>query len=153
MSGRNYLDNEEIVKELTAYKESGTIIDGKFSGGIVSERLGEMLQIIARNFSSKGSFASYTWRDDMISDAVYTCVKYMHNFKEKEKNPNAFAYLTTITRNAFLNYIKKQKKHSEIKDVCHKRAHYLDDESFILKGINYELLRPEKRKRRKKVEK
>lgn len=147
---RNYLDNEEILKEITDYKKSGKMVEGKFIEGRPSERLGEMIQLIAQNYSSKGSFASYTWREDMVSDAVYVCLKYMHNFREKEgEKPNPFAYLTTIIYRAFLNYIKKQKKHSEIKDICYKRVDMLDDENFISKGINYELLRYEKRKRRK----
>lgn len=146
----NYVSNEEILKEITDYINSGEYIDGKFVGGKISERLGEIIQAIAENFSNKGSFASYTWREDMVADAVFTCVKYIHNTDLNKPNP--FAYITTIIRNAFINYIRRQKKHSDIKDICYKRHHCLDEETYIIKGINYEILRPEKRKRRKKKE-
>lgn len=111
--------------------------------GFLSEELGAMLLQIAKNYSNKGSFSNYTWKDDMIAEAVFTCVKYLHNFDPlKQKRPNPFAYITTIVHHSFLNYIRKQKKHSEIKDICHKNVSILDEEiGYTIKGINYQLLR------------
>ena len=110
---------------------------------------------IATNYSNKGNFASYTWKEDMISEAVMTCLKYKHNFKpEKFEKPNPFAYFTTVIHNAFINYIRKQNKHSEIKDICYKKAHILDEDKFhfTAKAIDYRDLRkydkPAKRKKK-----
>lgn len=133
---RHYVNNKEMLEELIEYKKTN----------VISPELGKMLLAIANNYSNKGSFINYTWREDMVADAVLTCVKYIHNFNpDKSKNP--FAYFTTVCRNAFLNFIKKQKKHSVIKDVCYRNSYVLQerDKGFFLtlKGIDYEIFKEE----------
>ena len=149
---RYYVRNKDLLPKVEEYKESG----------VISEELGKMVFQIATNYSNKGSFASYTWREDMIMEAVLTCFKYMHNFDPtKQKQPNPFAYFTTIIHNAFINYIRKQNKHSEIKDICYKRAFVLDEDlsgvHYTAKGIDYKMLRqfdgPRKVKVKKKAKK
>jgi len=127
-----YVTNGELLPEIIKYKESG----------IMSEELGIMITDIAQNYSKKGSFFGYTWRDDMISEAILTCVKYLHNFNpDKQKTPNPFAYITIICHRAFVNYIKKQKRHSSIKDICYKNEYMLEKEDTYIKGIDYTILK------------
>jgi DNA-directed RNA polymerase specialized sigma24 family protein len=127
-----YVKNKDLLPEIRKYKATK----------VISDELGSMILQIARNYSNKGNFANYTWKEDMIGDAVLTCVTYLHNFNpDKSKNP--FAYITTICHNAFLNFIKKQKKHGDIKDICFKGYQIIMDEAYILKskGINYAILK------------
>ena len=108
--GKNYVNNADLLVEICDYK----------TNGFMSEKLGEMLLAIANNFSSKGNFASYTWREDLVADGVLTCIKYLKNF-DPAKSSNAFAYITQIYYHSFLNYIKVQNKHSEIKDHLYQK--------------------------------
>lgn len=147
---RYYVRNKDLLPEVLIYRETGNI----------TEELGRMVMQIASNYSNKGSFASYTWKEDMIGEAVLTCFKYMHNFNpEKFERPNPFAYFTTIIHNAFINYIRKQNKHSEIKDICYNRVNILDEDKFHFtpKAIDYTQLKkydkPVKRKRKKTTKK
>ena len=142
MTSRYYVTNKELLPEIIEFKKTG-----KMSG-----ELGRMLLAIATNYSSKGSFAGYTWREDMVSDALLTCVKYLHNFDpDKQKYPNPFAYITMICHNAFVNYINKQKRHSKIKDICYKQSHLLEEENFYtVTAINYEKLVDGKKKKKRK---
>lgn len=115
MSKKNYVNNADLLIEINDYKITG----------VMSEKLGEMLLEIANNFSRRGNFASYTWREDLVADGVYTCIKYLKNF-DTTKSSNAFSYITQIYYHAFLNYIKTQNKHSDIKtrlyeDMMEKR--------------------------------
>jgi len=134
-----YVKNKDLLPEMVRYKETGKI----------SEELGTMILAIATNYSNKGSFYNYTWKDDMIMEGVSTVLRYMHNFDpKKQKNPNPFAYFTTIIHNAFINFIRKQKKHSKIKDVCYKNYKTMEESEgaweaylFTIKGINYQLLK------------
>lgn len=133
---RYYIRNKDLLHELKKYKESG----------VIEEKLGLMIRQIAINYSNRGNFASYTWKEDMVSDAILICFKYMNNFDpEKQKNPNPFSYFTTIIHNAFVNYIKKQKKHSDIKDICYKQCYLIDEENslyhYAIKGIDYQIMR------------
>ena len=110
MSKKNYVNNRDLLIEISDYK----------TNGVMSEELGRMLLEIANNFSSRGSFAGYTWREDLVADGVLTCIKYLKNF-DTEKSSNAFSYITQIYYHAFLNYIKMQNKHSDIKSILYDR--------------------------------
>ena len=135
--GKKYpVTNEELMPLIFEYRRTG----------LVSEELGRKLLQIARNLSNLGSFHGYTWKEDMVSDGVLTCIKYMYNFDPmKYGKPNPFAYFTSVIRNAFLNYIKGQKTHSKIKDWCYKRCNDLDveehDKHFKLVAIDYTILK------------
>lgn len=133
MAKAYYVKNSELMPHIYEFMESGK----------VSEELGAMILKIATNYANKGSFYGYTWKDDMVAEAVMTCLKYMHNFNPmKQKRPNPFAYLTTIIHNSFLNYIRKQKKHSKIKDICYNNCHLIDNEEmYYVKGIDYQIMR------------
>lgn len=105
-----YVDNEELAIEIARFKESG----------VMSEKLGDQILKIAKNYATKGSFSGYTWKEDMIGAAVLTCVRYLKNFDvKKQEKPNPFAYITTICKNAFIACIREHKKHSFIKDALH----------------------------------
>ena len=54
------------------------------------------------------------FREDMISDGIENCVKYINNF-DPERSTNPFAYFTQIIHYAFLRRIQKEKKQLEIK--------------------------------------
>lgn len=126
-----YVKNVDLLREIKNYKETGKM----------SEELGGMILKIASGYANKGSFGGYTWKADMISEAVLTTCKYLHNFDLERAN--GFAYITTITHRAFLNYIKKQKRHSYIKDSCLKNADLflqLEEMQFGSKAINYSLM-------------
>ena len=130
-----YVKNEEILPHIYQYRETGKI----------SEGFGEILLSIANNYACKGSFHGYTWKQDMVSEAVLTCIRYMHNFDPiRQKKPNPFAYFTMIIHRSFLTYIRKQKKHSKIKNElyeCYSADSFADEFCDDVKGINYEKLK------------
>jgi DNA-directed RNA polymerase specialized sigma subunit len=118
----NYVENDELYKEIVAYSKEYKNYKSKIDDGdmnisrpSISPELGFMIREISENLAKKGNFAGYTWKDDMIQDGCLACVLYIHNYKPEY--PNAFGYVTSICARAFINHIKKQKKHSLIKDV------------------------------------
>lgn len=124
----NYVNNKEIMAEMILYKETGKI----------SDRLGEMYFLICSNLSQKSSFCNYTWREDMVADAVLTIVKYGKSF-DPEKSNNPFGYISKIAKNAFIAYIKKQNRHSDIKQSLFDNKHLIDEDSFYsYQSLNYE---------------
>ena len=100
-----------------------------------------MLLTIANKYSSKSNFYGYTWKDDMVSEAVCTCIRYLRNFNP-EKSTNAFAYVTQIIKNAFKLVIIENNRHGIIKDKCHRGfGAYQEENGFIGYGqlaLNYE---------------
>lgn len=130
--GEHYVTNNDLLAEIIKFKK-----DGK-----MSETLGKQLLTISAHYSTKSNFSGYTWKQDMISESVFTCVKYLKNFNP-EKSTNAFAYVTQIIKNSFKLYITDQKKHSKIKDVCYKGYELYQAENreviqYSQKSLNYE---------------
>ena len=74
---------------------------------------------IAEGLSHKANFIRYTYREEMVMDAVENCLKAISNYNleaaTRTGKPNAFAYFTQITWFAFLRRITKEKKQQDIK--------------------------------------
>jgi hypothetical protein len=76
--------------------------------------IAESINKIAHGLSFSSNFINYTYKDEMIGDAIvkmYTAVKNKKFNVDSEYNP--FSYFTTIAFHAFINRIKKEKKHTE----------------------------------------
>jgi DNA-directed RNA polymerase specialized sigma24 family protein len=136
----HYVRNKDLIPQIEDFNKSGQI----------SEELGRMLLLIAKNLSNKGNFINYTWKEDMIQEAVLTCCKYLKNF-DLEKSKNPFAYITTICSHAFVNYINKQKRHSDIKDTLFHNRCDMDDEAspYRYKAIDYTVMSNDTKKLKK----
>ena len=74
---------------------------------------------IAEGLSHKANFIRYTYREEMVMDAVENCLKAIGNYNleaaTRSGKPNAFAYFTQITWYAFLRRIAKEQKQQDIK--------------------------------------
>ena len=88
--------------------------------------LSTALKNIAYGLGNKSNFINYTYKEDMIGDALvkmYTALKNKKFNVDSEYNP--FSYFTTIAFHAFINRIKKEKKHHETltnyKEIVYER--------------------------------
>ena len=74
---------------------------------------------ICEGLSHKSNFVRYTYREEMVMDAVENCLKAIENYNleaaTRTGKPNAFAYFTQISWYAFLRRIQKEKKQQDIK--------------------------------------
>lgn len=78
---------------------------------------------ISHKLSYAPNFINYSFKEEMISDALYDCVRFADRFKLKyiskktgnEETGNAFSYITTICYNAFIRRIDKEKTQNYIK--------------------------------------
>lgn len=74
---------------------------------------------ICEGLSHKHNFIRYTYREEMVMDAVENCLRAIENYNieaaTRSGNPNAFAYFTQIAWYAFLRRIAKEKKQQDIK--------------------------------------
>lgn len=100
----HYVNSEDFKRELKNYYDTD----------VMTEILGVYIKKIATGLSYSTNFINYTYKDDMIGDALikmYSAVKNKkYNF---DSNSNPFSYFTTIAFHAFINRIKKEKKHHE----------------------------------------
>jgi DNA-directed RNA polymerase specialized sigma24 family protein len=99
-----YINPKEFKDSLQVY----------YTTDVMTDDLAENIKKIAYGLSYNPSFINYTYKDDMIGDALikmYAALKYKkYNF---DNNSNPFSYFTTIAFHAFINRIKKEKRHHE----------------------------------------
>ena len=126
-----YVNAKEFTAALVKYYESGT--------DDVGEELGTYIFKIATGLSYAPNFINYTYKEDMVGDAIYKMLLAVRNKKfdiTSEYNP--FSYFTTIAFHAFINRIKKEKKQREIvseyQEVVYDELTSNGDLSVLIKG-------------------
>lgn len=86
---------------------------------VVPDYIAQCFLRISEGLSHKANFIRYTYREEMVMDAVENCLKAIRNYNldvaTRTGKPNAFAYFTQITWYAFLRRIAKEKKQQDIK--------------------------------------
>jgi hypothetical protein len=106
-----YIDKEEMMDELNAYKDTG----------VISEKLGDMFLKLAIRYTSKPNLSGYTYRDDMIASATSRMVEQIGKFNVDHPARNPFAYFTMLTYRQVITYIAKEHRYTGIKkSVRHK---------------------------------
>lgn len=127
---KHYINNQDFMKSLMDYKK--LCADAKKDNKpqpIIPNYIGECFMKIAEGLSHKPNFINYTYRDEMISDAIENCLMYFDNF-DPEKSSNPFAYFTQIVYYAFLRRIQKEKKQLYVKYKSTELQGILDANEF-----------------------
>lgn len=111
----HYVNNSDLLKALLEHRKLVRMAKKeKHETPVLSEYIGTCFLKIADHLARKPNFMAYSFREDMISDAVENCIQYVGNFNPaKSKNP--FAYFTQIIYFAFLRRISKEKKQLYVK--------------------------------------
>ena len=111
----HYVNNKEFTAAVAEH--NAAVVLAKEEGRTppqMSNYIGECIYKISTRLSTRPNFINYTYRDEMICDAIENCIQYIRNFNI-EKSNNAFAYITQICYYAFLRRIQKEKKQVFIK--------------------------------------
>lgn len=127
MAKNHYIDNKVFLEEMTKYRTAVEIAkeQGKPKPEI-PRFAAEAFMKIAENLSHKPNFLSYSFRDEMVADAIENCVRYASNFDPK-KSSNPFAYFTQVTYYAFLRRILKEKKELYVKYKVTEHSGIMDE--------------------------
>lgn len=112
---RNYINNKDLYENMVEYRI--LLLEAEQNGTQkpkVTEYIGKAIMLICTNLAKKPNFSGYTYKQDMISDAIMDCLSAVDNFDPNKTN-NPFAYFTQIAWNAFIRRIHKEKKQTYIK--------------------------------------
>lgn len=115
MKKNDYIDNDLFRKEICIYREKyyQSLEKGTLKPQL-SNYLAECFIKIATNFSYKHYFIGYSYREDMVGDAIEICVRFAHKYNPELSN-NPFSYFTQAVYNSFIQRIKKEKNQQNIK--------------------------------------
>jgi DNA-directed RNA polymerase specialized sigma subunit len=117
-SDKIYLSNADLTAAVSDWVRGGT-------DKPIPNQIGIYLMLLVNRYGTNKNYSGYSYLEEMKSEALLTCIKYMHNFNP-EKSNNAFAYFSMIIDNAFKMYLKKEKtqhkiKYDQLDKVMHER--------------------------------
>ena len=111
----HYADNKVIYPVLKEYVEQyrkaekeGTELPR------ISNRLGKVIKDIADGLALRPNFSGYSYIDEMKSDGIIDCMKYIHKF-DYEKYDKPYSYINRIIWQAFVRRIDREKKEQYMK--------------------------------------
>ena len=117
----HYVNNKDFTQAVVDY--CGVVKKARKKGDddpIVPNYIAESLLRMCEGLSHKSNFVRYTYREEMVMDAVENCLKAIENYdinaETRTGKPNAFAYFTQIIWYAFLRRIQKEKRQQDIKE-------------------------------------
>jgi len=116
----HYVNNAEFSQAVVEYVEKvQEAKKNKQQLPIVPDYIAQCFLRISEGLSHKSNFIRYTYREEMVMDAVENCLKAISNYNleaaTRTGKPNAFAYFTQIAWYAFLRRIAKEKKQQDVK--------------------------------------
>jgi DNA-directed RNA polymerase specialized sigma24 family protein len=122
----HYVDNKALYEALVTWqKETRKAHRKKLPKPPLPDFVAECMMKMANRLSQKAGFVNYTYREDMVGDALESCLRYIHNFNPA-KSTNAFAYITQIIHNAFIRRIQKEQKQLYVKMRIVDNADFTD---------------------------
>ena len=116
----HYVNNKEFSLAVVDHVKAVNVAEAKDEiPPKVTDYIATCFMKISEGLSHRPNFVRYTYRDEMVMDAVENCLKAIRNYKietaTRTGNPNAFSYFTQICFFAFIRRITKEKKQQEIK--------------------------------------
>jgi len=134
----HYINNKEFSLAVVEYvKDVNEARERKETTPIVTDYIARCFLKIAEGLSHRPNFVRYTYREEMVMDAVENCLRAIGNYDittaTRTGNPNAFSYFTQICFYAFVRRITKEKKQQEIKA---KFIEKMGIEDFIEMGMD-----------------
>ena len=116
----HYINNKEFSLAVVEYVTNKNKLEkeGKETPK-VTNYIAQCFLKISEGLSHRPNFVRYTYREEMVMDAVENCLKAISNYNietaTRTGKPNAFSYFTQICYFAFIRRITKEKKQQDIK--------------------------------------
>ena len=112
---KNYVNNKELLAHIIKRRTENAL---RLAEGLdtlpIDNYLGFVIMEIAKRLSYRPNFINYSFKDEMIGDAIENGLKVIDNF-DPAKSSNPFAYITQIMWNAFIRRILMEQKQQKIK--------------------------------------
>ena len=100
----HYVNSKEFYEQIKEY----------YRTEIIPDELADSLNKIATGLGYATNFINYSYKDEMIGDAVLKMWSALKNKKfNVDTGNNPFSYFTTIAYHAFINRIKREKKYRD----------------------------------------
>lgn len=116
-----FVNNTDLQAHLLDYHNKLKLsIENGTPEPIPSDTIGKAILLICNNLAKRFNFFAYTYKDEMIDEAVIHCVAAIKKF-DPYKYDKPFGYFTRIAWRAFLKIITKEGAHTTLKRDMMKR--------------------------------
>lgn len=110
-----YVNGKALFAELSIYHKLYTEATEKGEAKPqISDTIAHAIIQIATRMANSWNFVGYTYKDEMISDAILKCYEKIHRF-DPSISDNSFGFVSQVTWNSFINRIKEEQKQSSVK--------------------------------------
>jgi hypothetical protein len=136
----HYVNNREFSEAVMAYAiKAKAAKEADKPVPTVTDYIATCFIRISEGLSHRPNFVRYTYREEMVMDAVENCLRAINNYNietaTRTGKPNAFSYFTQICYFAFIRRITKEKKQQDIK---FKFIEKMGIEDFVAMGMDNE---------------
>src|ERR1700690_1537195 len=106
----HYVTNAVFLEKILDYKKAikQAEKENKLKPQIPDD-LARILILICEGMSMRYNFKNYSFREDMVCNALLICVKFIGNFDPK-KSVNPFGFFSSCAFRSMVNTIKSEKK-------------------------------------------
>lgn len=111
----NYVDKEHLMQELVKYHEKLNYAKKNNTRlPQIPDTIGTAITKIAKNYANCYSFRNYSFKDEMIDDAIVACIKAVDGF-DVTRSKEPLSFFTTCCYFAFLQRIESEDRQKYIK--------------------------------------
>lgn len=103
---KNYLNNASMMIQIHASREQKEM----------TAEFTKMMIMLTDRYGSQAKFANYTYNDDMRAYALYMICRTWDRFNP-ERSANPFAFFTQCIKHSFYQYLNKEKKQRNVRDL------------------------------------
>lgn len=107
----HYVDNKALYQEFVKYRQQDPDAEGFRK---IPDSIGRDIYKICQGLSLAHNFRNYSYRDEMVDDAVENCI-YAVPFFNPDKYQNPFGYFTLVAYRAFIRRIQFEQKQNYLK--------------------------------------
>lgn len=102
--GKYYVDNKKFYQALIDYKK---VVEESKERPVIPDYVGDCIRLICLKLSVRRNFGAYSFREEMVGEAMLKCFEAINNFDPNKTN-NPFGYFTQIAWNEFIRQIQKE---------------------------------------------
>lgn len=122
----NYITNKEFTQAIVEYIKlcESEEAEGR-EAPVIPNVIALQFKTLATNLSTRYNFVNYTYRDEMVGNAIFACCAKIRKFNINIGS-NAFAYFTNVCWRAMVDIINYEERMSYIKAKSFQSVEYDD---------------------------
>ncbi len=114
MGKANYINKEELQTEIVNWcKKRDEAMANGAKYYVISDKIAKAILLICKGTVSRQNFNQYSYVDEMMQDAILSCINSMRSYDVNHPKQNPFGYFSRVAYWACVERINIEKAHAE----------------------------------------